>query len=156
VRLVSLALGAGLALRGAAAAARAARRRACTTALPAARHRPAAEAAGRHATRELRHAAGRRGAPEHARGAPPVAADLTRALKGRPVTGREVEPELAPALKEALNDWAETCGKAAAHRGQHRQPDFLVIGRAGRDADAAARWMDEVKRPARPGRAAVV
>ncbi|HEX5009447.1 MAG TPA: hypothetical protein VFY71_03525 [Planctomycetota bacterium] len=74
----------------------------------------------------------------------PAAAELTLRFQGRQVTGREVEPALAPALKEALNDWAETCTKLQLTVVSTGKPDFLVIGRA-QDAtlDSAANWMDE-------------
>jgi hypothetical protein len=73
----------------------------------------------------------------------PAAADLELRYAGRKVTGREVEAELAPCMREALNDWAETAQRLGLSVQSTGRPEHLVIGRASqRLLDEVAQAMD--------------
>lgn len=73
----------------------------------------------------------------------PAAADLPLRYDGRRVTGRDVEAQLAPCLREALNDWAEVCQRLELSVVSTGRAEHLVIGRASdRLLDEVAAAMD--------------
>lgn len=73
----------------------------------------------------------------------PAAADLSFHYRGREVTGREVEADLAPSLREALNAWAETCTRLQLSIVASGHPEHLVVGRAPqRTLEEAAELLD--------------
>ncbi len=58
------------------------------------------------------------------------AAALSFRLGGREVQGREVEGELPPSLREALNAWADTCTRLQLSIVASGHAEHLVVGRA--------------------------
>ena len=74
----------------------------------------------------------------------PAAADMKVLHNHKEVTGRSLEKSLSPAVREALNFWAEPAGKLGLRIVVSGGPEQIVIGGA-RDQmlEDAAAWMDE-------------
>jgi hypothetical protein len=74
----------------------------------------------------------------------PAAAELKFRYAGRRVSGRDVDAQLAPELREALNDWAETAQRLELSVVSTGRPEVLVIGRASDQLlEQAAAAMDD-------------
>jgi hypothetical protein len=74
----------------------------------------------------------------------PAAAELKFRYANKRVSGRDVDAQLAPELREALNDWAETAQRLELSVVSTGRPEVLVIGRASdRLLEQAAEAMDD-------------
>ncbi|HTE06565.1 MAG TPA: hypothetical protein VK824_10235 [Planctomycetota bacterium] len=73
----------------------------------------------------------------------PVAASLGVRYAGKPSTGAKLAPKLGPAVRRALNDWAELADTLKLSVVVPQKADVLVMGRAPQDALARAAGLAE-------------